>query len=76
MNISVLVPPQNDARDIHESLSLIKTKYLNLTQEAENAIDLMKERRTALLSAAVTGKIDVSDWQAPEQLQTDKEKAV
>jgi type I restriction enzyme S subunit len=27
-------------------------------------IDLMQERRTALISAAVTGKIDVRDWQA------------
>ena len=27
--------------------------------ESERAIDLLKERRTALISAAVTGKIDV-----------------
>lgn len=25
----------------------------------------MNERRTALISAAVTGKIDVRNWQAP-----------
>lgn len=25
----------------------------------------MQERRTALISAAVTGKIDVRNWQAP-----------
>jgi type I restriction enzyme S subunit len=30
------------------------------------AINLMQERRTALISAAVTGKIDVRDWQAPK----------
>lgn len=30
-----------------------------LTAEAERAIDLLQERRTALISAAVTGKIDV-----------------
>ncbi|TCQ85159.1 MULTISPECIES: restriction endonuclease subunit S [Rahnella] len=28
-------------------------------------IELLKERRTALISAAVTGKIDVRDWQVP-----------
>lgn len=28
------------------------------------AIELMQERRTALISDAVTGKIDVRDWQS------------
>ena len=28
-------------------------------------IELLKERRTALISAAVTGKIDVRNWTAP-----------
>jgi len=30
-----------------------------LQTEAERAIELLQERRTALISAAVTGKIDV-----------------
>ena len=30
---------------------------------AELQISLLQERRTALISAAVTGKIDVRDWQ-------------
>ena len=30
-----------------------------LTAEAERAIELLRERRTTLISAAVTGKIDV-----------------
>ena len=34
--------------------------------KAEQAIQLMQERRTALISAAVTGKIDVRGWEAPE----------
>lgn len=34
----------------------------------EHAIRLIQERRTVLISAAVTGKIDVRDWQAPESL--------
>ena len=37
----------------------------NLILKAESAIQLMQERRTALISAAVTGKIDVRNWQAP-----------
>ena len=33
----------------------------------------MQERRTALISAAVTGKIDVRNWQAPEPLPSNNE---
>jgi len=35
--------------------------------EVLKAIDLLKERRIALISAAVTGKIDVRNWQYPNQ---------
>lgn len=34
--------------------------------KVEDMIDLLQERRTALISAAVTGKIDVRDWVAPD----------
>lgn len=37
----------------------------SLIVKAESAIQLMKERRTALISSAVTGKIDVRDWKHP-----------
>ena len=33
-----------------------------ISQKANNKILLLKERKTALISAAVTGKIDVRDW--------------
>lgn len=35
----------------------------DLILKAEAMIELARERRTALISAAVTGKIDVRDWQ-------------
>ena len=38
-----------------------------LISKAESAIQLMQERRTALISAAVTGKIDVRNWQNPNK---------
>ena len=62
-NIPVLVPPQNEAKSIYLKLEKIKKKYSKLTLRAEKAIKLMQERRTALISAAVTGKIDVRNWQ-------------
>ena len=37
-----------------------------LFTESQNAITLLKERRSALISAAVTGKIDVRGY-APQQ---------
>lgn len=40
--------------------------YDRLLDKSVAAIQLMMERRTALISAAVTGKIDVRGWQAPE----------
>ena len=43
----------------------IQIAYDNLTNRAEAAIQLMQERRTALISAAVTGKIEVRNWQNP-----------
>ncbi|NAX47777.1 restriction endonuclease subunit S [Photobacterium halotolerans] len=64
-NIPVPVPPQKELIAIHEHILNLKTQYDDLESNALKAIDLMKERRTALISAAVTGKIDVRNWQAP-----------
>ncbi|MEY8085960.1 restriction endonuclease subunit S [Klebsiella quasipneumoniae] len=38
-----------------------------LESKAVAQIQLLEERRTALISAAVTGKIDVRDWVAPDK---------
>ena len=54
----VLPPPEEQARIV----SWLKQRTLqidDLIREAETAIDLLQERRSALISAAVTGKIDV-----------------
>lgn len=49
-----------------------QTKTLDgLVESAEVAIQLMQERRTALISAAVTGKIDVRDWVAPNACEAE-----
>lgn len=37
-----------------------------LVGKATTAISILQERRTALISAAVTGKIDVRNWQPPQ----------
>jgi type I restriction enzyme S subunit len=53
-----LVPLAEQAL-IAEFLDAEVTKLDTLTAEAERAIELLQERRTALISAAVTGQIDV-----------------
>ena len=51
----------------HEIVSALKSKLSKIDQlinSAQSVSALLQERRTALISAAVTGKIDVRDWQA------------
>ncbi len=58
------VPPRQEQLKILEYVHLVAGKFKKLIDNADSAISLMRERRTALISAAVTGKIDVRDWQA------------
>jgi type I restriction enzyme S subunit len=62
--LPVPLPPENEQLEIAEYLDAKSRVFSKLTSNAETAIQLLKERRTALISAAVTGKIDVRDWQA------------
>ena len=52
-------PPLPEQTAIAEFLDTELAKFDTLTAEAQCAIDLLQERRTALISAAVTGQIDV-----------------
>ena len=58
-NIFVAVPPINEQTTIVAFLDQETAKIDNLIQQAQKATTLLQERRTALISAAVTGKIDV-----------------
>lgn len=62
-NFDIAFPCSSEQQGIIEWLKVITTKYDDLTFNAEQAIQFMQERRTALISAAVTGKIDVRDWE-------------
>ncbi|WP_031303161.1 restriction endonuclease subunit S, partial [Pseudomonas sp. EGD-AK9] len=65
----VLIPPLAEQRDIARYLATELKSFQNLLQETEKAISLLKERRTALISAAVTGQIDVRGPVKDEQEQ-------
>lgn len=57
--LPIVVPPQEEQAAIASFLDGEMTKLETLTTEAQRAIDLLQERRTALISAAVMGQIDV-----------------
>ena len=57
------VPPINEQNDICEYIDRQSSILDELENKAKIAIELMKERKLALISAAVTGKIDVRDWE-------------
>lgn len=59
MELSISVPPSEEQEIILTYLGSEIARGETLTQEATRAIELLKERRAALISAAVTGKIDV-----------------
>ncbi len=58
-NLPMLVPPRTEQEAIVQFLNEKLGEFDTLTTEAQRAIDLLQERRTALISAAVTGQIDV-----------------
>ena len=66
-NFLIPLPPIEEQSEIVTFLDERVSRFERLISEAENAIELMHERRTALISAAVTGKIDVRDWQPPSE---------
>nr|WP_312375452.1 restriction endonuclease subunit S [Delftia acidovorans] len=60
----VLIPPSKEQSAIVSYLNAEAEKFDVLSAKAQHSKELLQERRTALISAAVTGKIDVRDWQA------------
>ena len=59
INFWTPTPPLAEQDEIAEFLTAESKRVDTLTTETQSAIDLLKERRTALISAAVTGQIDV-----------------
>lgn len=59
MDLIVPVPDREEQMLISSFIDIETVKLDNLTAEAQRAIVLLQERRSALISAAVTGQIDV-----------------
>ena len=63
----IAVPPQEEQNEVAVHLGKTTTEIDNLVRDVEQSIVFLRERRGALISAAVTGKIDVRDQSAAEQ---------
>jgi type I restriction enzyme S subunit len=61
-NIKVPIPPAGEIDNILQHIGKVNSKYDQVSASAQKQIALLKERRTALISAAVTGKIDIRNW--------------
>ncbi|MCO8122871.1 restriction endonuclease subunit S [Stieleria sp. TO1_6] len=71
-------PPKYEQDEIVSHLDTISEKFDRIESHASEAVELLQERRTALISAAVTGKIDVRGWKRPSsdaRLETEMEVA-
>lgn len=64
-DLEMLVPSRLEQDEIVQYLDTQIEKFDSLAQAAEQMNQTLGDRRTALISAAVTGKIDVRDWKAP-----------
>lgn len=64
--VEVVVAPVEHQIDIIGYLDKVVEVVDRLVAVARTSISLMQERRSALISAAVTGKIDVRGWEPPK----------
>lgn len=62
-------PSHREQLAISHFLEGTLSEFDQLMLEAFKGIELLKERRSALISASVTGKIDVRGWQPPVSIQ-------
>jgi len=65
--LPVLLPPVAEQRRIAAYLERENAEIDAAVEDAKKSIDLSKERRAAVISAAVTGKIDVRDQTRTKQ---------
>ena len=66
-----LLPSHDEQFEIVEFLDQRLAKMDQIILKNYGSLMLLQERRTALISAAVTGKIDVRNWQNPIDAKTE-----
>jgi type I restriction enzyme, S subunit len=70
LSFQIPVPTYQEQKLIVEYINNEMAKIVSLIEQSNISVKLLQERRSALISAAVTGKIDVRNWQpSPEPTQ-------
>lgn len=62
LDMRLPIPPLNRQDEIIEEVVSATTREGELLRKNTRAIELLRERRAALITAAVTGQIDVTKW--------------
>jgi type I restriction enzyme S subunit len=65
--LPIPVPPLDEQVVISERIDMALAKLARMSDNAKSAITRLTEYRSALITAATTGKIDVRSWQAPQE---------
>ena len=60
-NMEVVIPPEKEMNKIVEEMRIVLLRVDLLSKKTQHSIDLLKERRSALITAAVTGQIDLRE---------------
>lgn len=66
-SLSMPLPSMSEQKEVIGYVFSERDRLDDLVAEAQKASRLLVERRSALISAAVTGKIDVRGWQAARE---------
>lgn len=66
-NLSIPVPNKNEQVEIVNFIEEFYSKSNSLIFQSTSQIEKLKEYRQSIISEAVTGKIDVRDWQPNKQ---------
>ncbi|RCI61451.1 restriction endonuclease subunit S [Pseudomonas aeruginosa] len=72
MSLALPIPSVSEQQEILAYLEEDRERHEQLAGVAISTVELLQERRSALISAAVTGKIDVRGWQPPASSQAPK----
>ena len=64
-NLVIIAPPRKEQEELLREIKAVASRFDQGISDCEYAVRLLRERRPALISAAVTGKIDVRGWQPP-----------
>jgi len=71
VNAKFMIPGTDEQKKIIDFLDQRLKKIDEVVMKNYSSLELLWERRTALISAAVTGKVDVRSWQAPNKSNKD-----